>query len=168
MLFPSANFQWNQCIPEKSYWAETKINTITKKEVETGPNSAKILRMITNIKLGLCFAMTYPSANLMKSIHPFKTYWTETNILSQQQKNKSKRAITQPKLCSWLPISNLTCIYNDINFCRIWMKLMHSFRRHRVEMQRVKTTPTPPIPRGMKRINTCSLCVCHATQVTQK
>ena len=50
----------------------------------------------------------------LKSMHPFKSYWGETislpRILPQQQKLSLKRAITWPKFCGWLPISNLTCI----------------------------------------------------------
>ena len=46
----------------------------------------------------------------MESMHPCKGYWTETNILIQQQKLSRKGAITQPQFGGWLPISNLTCI----------------------------------------------------------
>ena len=47
----------------KSYWAETNINTPTKRKSKKGRNSAKILQMITNIQLDLYFTMIYPSAN---------------------------------------------------------------------------------------------------------
>ena len=57
--------------------------------------------------------------HLMKSMHPFKTYWTENNISTLQQKVSRKRATSQPKLCEWLPIPNLTCILQ-------WYKLLQT------------------------------------------
>ena len=100
--------KWNQCIPSKVI--EEKRKVWRKIKSLKGNNSAKIWRMITNIKLDLYFTMIYHSANLIKSVHLFITYWTETDILIQQQWLSRKRAITRPKFGGWLPISNLTCI----------------------------------------------------------
>ena len=49
--------------PCKSYLAETNINPLTKTKSEKGQNSAKILRIVTNIELNLYLTMIYPSAN---------------------------------------------------------------------------------------------------------
>ena len=57
--------------PCKSYWAETNINTTTKTKPKKGHNSAKILLMITDNGFDLYFTFIYPSANLMKLMHPF-------------------------------------------------------------------------------------------------
>ena len=41
----------------------------------------------------------------MKSIHTFKTYWMETSILTQQQKQKFERGHNSAKI--WQMISNI-------------------------------------------------------------
>ena len=58
MIYPSANFQHNQCIPAKVI-EQKPISTQQQK----GHNLAKILQKITNIKLDLYFTMIYPSAS---------------------------------------------------------------------------------------------------------
>ena len=99
-------FNKNQCIPAKIYWSETNINTPTKIKSKKGHNSAKIWWMITNIELDLYFTVIKSSA---------KFEWNQcipSKVIEQKRTTKLswKRAITQPKLGRWLPISNLTCI----------------------------------------------------------
>ena len=67
----------------------------------------------------------------MKSMHSFKSYWSETNILTQQQKLSTKRAITQPKFDGWLPISNLTCILQ-------WYKLLQTLNKINAFLQKIR------------------------------
>ena len=57
-------------------------------------------------------------------MHPCKSYWVETNI-NAPTTTKSKKAITLPKLCGWLLISNLTLFYNGVSFCKLLLKSMH-------------------------------------------
>ena len=66
-----------------------------------------------------------------ESMHPCKSYWMETNILTQQQKLSPKRAITQPKFGGQLPISNLTCILQ-------WYKLLQTLNKINASLQKLR------------------------------
>ena len=66
-------------------------------------------------------------------MHPFRTNWTETNILTQQLKLSWKRAIAKPKSGGWLPISNLTCILQRY-------KLLQTSNEINASLQTLKTT----------------------------
>ena len=66
-------------------------------------NSAKILQMISNIELDLHFTMIYLSANL-ESMHPCKSYWSETNI-NTPTKSRSKKGHISDKI--WRMITNI-------------------------------------------------------------
>ena len=124
----------------KSYWVEPNINTPTKTKSKKGYNPAKIMPMITNIKLPVFYSDISLCKLSIKSMHPCKSYWTEPNIdtptktkpkkghnsakiwgmstnieldlyqWNQQQNPSRKRAITQPKFGGISPIWNLTCI----------------------------------------------------------
>ena len=65
----------------------------------------------------------------IKSMHPCKSYWMETNINSPT-KPKLKRAITQPKFGRWLPISSLTCILQ-------WYKILQSLNEINASLQKL-------------------------------
>ena len=89
----SAKFKKKSMHPCKSYWSEININTSTKTKSKKGHNSARIWRVITNIELDLYFYSDIKFfKSLMKSIHPFKSYWTET-----------KSVTTTPTTTSTLP-----------------------------------------------------------------
>ena len=99
------------------------FNPTTKTKSKKGHNLIKILRMI----LVIFFCKL-----LIKSIHPCKSYWSETNI-NTPTKTYSKKGITQPKSGGWLPKSNLNSFYIDKKFCKVWMKAMHPFKSYRAE-----------------------------------
>ena len=99
---------------------ETNINTPTKTKSKKGHNSAKILRMITNIKLDLYFTMIYLSAKVIDR-KPIATY---------TQKLTRKRAITQSKFSEWLPISNLTCTLQ-------WYKVLQGLNEINASLQKL-------------------------------
>ena len=65
----------------------------------------------------------------MKSMHLFETYWTETNILAQQQKLSQNKAIIQPKFDRWLPISSLTCILQWYKLFQTWNEIYESLQK---------------------------------------
>ena len=70
----------------------------------------------------------------MKSMHYFTSYCGETislpYILPQQQKLGQKRAVTWPKFCKWLPVSNLTCILQ-------WYKLLQTPNEINTSLQKL-------------------------------
>ena len=100
--------------PCKSFWAETNINTTTRTKVKKGLLIPLLGQKFADDNKYLIWPVFYNDISfsnfLMKSMHPFKMYWTETNILTQQKKNKFKKGNNSawPKFCRWLPISNLT------------------------------------------------------------
>ena len=102
--------------------------TQQQKLSKMGHNSAKIWRMITNIELDLYFTIDINFRRLwMKSMHPFKSYWSGN--LTQQQKLSPNRAIAQPKFGGWLPISNLICILQ-------WYKLLQTLNEINAALQK--------------------------------
>ena len=86
--------------------------------------------MTTNIELDLYFTIIYPSFCKLsiKSMHPCKSYGVETNINTQTKTRK--RAISRPKFCGWLPISNLTCILQ-------WCKVLQSLNEINASLQKL-------------------------------
>ena len=63
----------------------------------------------------------------------------------------SNRAITQPKFGDDYQYQTWPVLYNDISFCRLWMKSMHPFKGYWVETV----------------MDTWSPCVCHAMQANK-
>ena len=94
MIYPSANFQRNQCIPAKL------LSGVQYQHTKIGHNLPKIFRMITNIELDLYFTIISFCRLSIKSTHLCKWYWSETNI-NTPTKTCKKRTITQPKFGGW-------------------------------------------------------------------
>ena len=90
----------------KSYWVEPNINTPTKTKSKKGYNPAKIMPMITNIKLHV--PVFYSDISLcklsIKSMHPCKSYWTEPNI-DTRTKTKPKKGHNSAKI--WRMSTNI-------------------------------------------------------------
>ena len=88
--------------PSKSYWVETNISTKTKSK--KGHNSPKFCGwlLISNLT---CILQWYIFCKLsIKSMHPCKSYWSETNI-NTPTKTKSKKGHNSAKI--WWMITNI-------------------------------------------------------------
>ena len=142
--------------PCKSYWVETNINITIKTRSKRVINRPKFCGWLPILNLTFILQWYTLLQTSDEIVHPFQTYWTETNILTQQQNLSRKRVITPPRFGGWLPISNFTCILQwcktAVAFKRYWgkRKVWRQFQRRR---RRDRTT--------------WPLCVCHATQLTQ-
>ena len=124
MIYASANFQWNQCIPENVIEREpitAQQQTLSRKRAITRSKYTDIYQYRTwpVFYNGLPFCKL-----LMKSMHLFKTNWTETHILTKTK----KKAGTQPNFCGWLPVSNLICTLQ-------WYKLLQTSKETNASLQ---------------------------------
>ena len=121
-LNPSLQTEWNQCIPSKVIEGKQYLYHLftptTKTKLKKGHNLAKILRMITNIKLDLYFTMIHVYISFLKlsikSMHPCKSYWVVTNI-NTPTKSKSKKGHNSAKIL-WM-ITNMEL---DLYFTMIY------------------------------------------------
>ena len=109
--------------PFKSYWGETIslpcILPQQKKKSKKGHNLAKILQMITKYWTWPVFYNGISFCKLpIKSMHPCKSYWAETNI-NIPTKTKSKKGHNSAKILRMNPNNEpdlyFTMVYPSAN-----------------------------------------------------
>ena len=150
MIYHSANFEWNQCIPSKCIDGKNNFTLYftptTKTKSKNGHNLAEILRMITNIEPALHFTMIYSSANFqLNQCIPAKVI-ERIPVSTHQHKLSRKRAIIRPKFCGWLLISYLTCTLQ-------WYILLQTFNTINASLPKIidrKSISTPTKTKSRK------------------
>ena len=130
MIYHSANFK--SMHPFESYWGEAislpyilpQQQKLCRKRAVTWPKFW-IWLPISNLT---CILQWYILLQIsIKSMHPCKSYWSETNI-NTPTKTKSKKVHNSAKI--WRMITNTPwpVFYGDTKLCKVWMKSMHPFK----------------------------------------
>ena len=131
MIYPSAIFQRNQCIPSKV--TERKLISAQQRELscKKGHKSPKFCGSSQISNLTCSFNDITFCKLPMLSMHPYKS--AETNINTTQQKLSRKKGVTRPNFCEDNQYQSWPVFYNDISFCKLSMKSIHPCKSYWAE-----------------------------------
>ena len=157
IIYPSANFQWNQCIPAKfneQKLISTQQQKVCRKRAITRPKFCNWL-LTSNLTSILQWYILLQTSNEIKVSLQNLLNWKQ--YLNPTTKTTSKKGHNSAKI--WCMITNIekSVFFIDINICILRMKCIPSnvveqkqnVWRHRQCGQ-----------------TTWSLCICHATRAT--